>query len=160
MRTGLAQVLADETFTHVLLMDADLQHRPEDIPTLLAAARTRDLDLVVGARVFDRARMPRARYYSNVVGSRALSALVGHPVRDTQSGFRLVRCGRLRDLPLTSTGYEIETELLIRLSRRGARIGHVDVTLAYEGARSHLRPIRDTTRTCFLAVYYRFLAKP
>lgn len=160
VRTGLAQVLTDETYTHVLLMDADLQHQPEDIPTLLEAARTRELDLVVGARVFDRARMPRARYYSNVIGSRALSSLVGLTVCDTQSGFRLVRCTWLRELPLTSTGYEIETEMLIRLARRGARIGHVDVTLAYEGARSHLRPVRDTTRTCFLAVYYRFLARP
>jgi glycosyltransferase involved in cell wall biosynthesis len=158
VRTGLAHVL-DGPFTHVLLMDGDLQHRPDDIPKLVEAARTRDLDLVVGARVFDRARMPRARYYSNVIGSRALSSFVGSAVRDTQSGFRLVRCELLRDLRLTSTGYEIETEMLIRLARRGARIGHVDVTLAYQGARSKLRPVRDTTRTCFLAVYYRFLCR-
>ena len=104
--------------------------------------------------------MPRARYYSNVIGSRALSAFVGAPIRDTQSGFRLVACDLLRGLHLTSTGYEVETEMLIRLSQLGARIGDVEVTLAYEGARSKLRPIRDTTRTCFLAVYFRFLSRP
>jgi hypothetical protein len=46
--------------------------------------------------------------------------------------------------------------MLIRLARRGARIVEVPVTLAYGGA-SKLRPVRDTTRTCFLALYYRFL---
>jgi glycosyltransferase involved in cell wall biosynthesis len=159
VRTGLAHVLA-QPFTHVLLMDGDLQHRPDDVPKLVAAARTRGLDLVVGARGFDRAKMPRARYYSNVIGSRALSAFVGAPVRDTQSGFRLIACDPLRQLRLTSTGYEIETEMLIRLAQLGARIGDVEVALAYEGARSKLRPVRDTTRTCFLAVYYRFLSRP
>jgi glycosyltransferase involved in cell wall biosynthesis len=159
VRTGLAHVLA-RPFTHVLLMDGDLQHRPDDVPKLLAAARERGLELVVGARGFDRAKMPASRYYSNVVGSRALSAFVGAPVRDTQSGFRLVACDRLRGLRLTATGYEIETEMLIRLAQLGARIGDVEVTLAYEGARSKLRPVRDTTRTCFLAVYYRFLSRP
>jgi glycosyltransferase involved in cell wall biosynthesis len=159
VRTGLAHVLA-QPFTHVLLMDGDLQHRPEDAPTLIAAARERGLELVVGARRFDRARMPRARYYSNVIGSRALSAFVGAPVRDTQSGFRLIACEPLRRLRLTSTGYEIETEMLIRLAQLGARIGDVEVTLAYEGARSKLRPVRDTTRTCFLAVYFRYLSRP
>jgi glycosyltransferase involved in cell wall biosynthesis len=158
VRSGLARALAG-SFTHVLLMDGDLQHRPDDIPRLLEAGRTRRLDLVVGARSFDRARMPRARYFSNVIGSLALSSFVGTSIRDTQSGFRLVRCEPLRNLPLTSTGFEIETEMLIKLSRRGACIGDVPVALAYEGARSKLRPVRDTTRTCLLAVYYRFLAR-
>ena len=33
------------------------------------------------------------------------------------------------------------------------------VTAVYDGQRSKLRPVRDTTRTCFLAVYYRFLER-
>jgi glycosyltransferase involved in cell wall biosynthesis len=155
IRTGLAAALSGPC-THVLMMDGDLQHRPSDIPALVAAARVRDADVVVGARVFDRKEMPRARYYSNVIGSRALSGLIGAPVSDSQSGFRLFRADVLRDLPLTSSGYEIETEMLIRLARRGARIIEVPVTLAY-GSASKLRPVRDTTRTCFLALYYRFL---
>jgi hypothetical protein len=35
----------------------------------------------------------------------------------------------------------------------------VPVALAYDGAPSKLRPVRDTTRTCFLALYYRFLCR-
>jgi glycosyltransferase involved in cell wall biosynthesis len=156
VRTGLAHVLAGP-WTHVLLMDGDGQHRPADVPRLLEAAARADVELVVGARVFRKDAMPRARYYSNVIGSWALSRFVGVPVGDSQSGFRVIRCDALRRLTLTSRGYEIETEMLIRLRQRGARIASVPVEAVYGLGPSKLRPVRDTTRTCFLAVRYRFL---
>jgi hypothetical protein len=49
--------------------------------------------------------------------------------------------------------------MLVKLRRLGGRIVSVPVTAVYNGQRSKLRPIRDTTRTCFLAVYYRFLER-
>lgn len=158
IRTGLDAVLARD-FTHVLLLDGDLQHRPEDAPRLIEAAVRTGAGVVVGTRVFDRARMPAARYYANVIGSRALAGLTGVAISDSQSGYRLIAADLLRRLSLTATKYEIETEMLIRLARLGAAIVEVPVTLAYEGARSKLRPVRDTTRTCFLAVYYRFFCR-
>jgi hypothetical protein len=45
------------------------------------------------------------------------------------------------------------------MRRLGGRIVSVPVTAVYNGQRSKLRPVRDTTRTCFLAVYYRFLER-
>jgi hypothetical protein len=125
----------------------------------LVAAAANGAGLVVGERQFARERMPRSRYYANVVGSRALSWFIGTEVRDTQSGFRIVRADWLRGLPLTATGYEIETEMLIRLARRGATIARIPVAAVYTDAPSKLRPLRDTTRTCFLAVKYRFLSR-
>jgi glycosyltransferase involved in cell wall biosynthesis len=157
VRTGLEAVRGGG-FSHVLLLDGDLQHRPADVPRLIAGAVI-GADVVVGTRVFDRAQMPPSRYWSNVIGSWALGGLIGVPIRDTQSGFRIIRAAALDGLPLTSTGYEIETEMLIRLARRGARVIEVPVALAYDGAPSKLRPVRDTTRTCFLALYYRFLCR-
>ena len=158
VRSGLAAVRG-RGFSHVLLMDGDLQHRPADVPRLLEAAAAGDADVIVGARSFDRAQMPASRYWSNVIGSWALGGLVGVSIRDTQSGFRLIPLAALEALTLTSTGYEIETEMLIRLARRGAVVREVPVALAYDGAPSKLRPVRDTTRTCFLALYYRFLSR-
>ena len=158
VRSGLAAVRG-RGFSHVLLMDGDLQHRPSDVPSLVEAAAAGDADVIVGARSFDRAQMPASRYWSNVIGSWALGGLVGVSIRDTQSGFRLIRLAALEALTLTSTGYEIETEMLIRLARRGAVVREVPVALAYDGAPSKLRPVRDTTRTCFLALYYRFLSR-
>ena len=123
-----------------------------------AAART-GADLVIGERQFRREAMPGSRYYANLVGSRVLSWFVGSRVSDTQCGFRVYRLDALRDLTLTSRGYEIETEMLIKLRRRGARVTSVPVTAVYASERSRLRPVRDTTKTCFLAVYYQFLER-
>lgn len=158
VRTGLAAI-RDGGYTHALLLDGDLQHRPSDIPQLVAEAEASGADVVVGARSFDREQMPRSRYYSNVIGSWALGRLIGVSIRDTQSGFRVIRLAALDGLPLTSTRYEVETEMLIRLARRGATVREVPVALAYDGTPSKLRPIRDTTRTCFLAIYYRFFTR-
>ena len=158
VRTGLATVLRGP-YSHVLLLDADLQHDPAEIPTLVDCAARGVGDFVVGEREFSRDAMPAARFYSNVIGSRILSALVGARVGDSQSGFRLIRADLLRQATLTATGYEIETEMIIKLVRAGATLERVTVRrLAYQDARSHMRPIRDTFRTCMLALGYRYLS--
>jgi hypothetical protein len=103
--------------------------------------------------------MPASRYHANRIGSRALSWFIGVPVNDTQCGFRVFRVDALRPLQLRATGYEVETEMLVKVRRRGGRIAAVPITAVYGSQRSKLRPVRDTTRTCFLAVYYRFLER-
>jgi glycosyltransferase involved in cell wall biosynthesis len=158
VRTGLARLLAGD-FTHVLLLDGDLQHLPREAAALLAAAAETGADVVVGERGFSRDRMPASRYYANQIGSRALSWFIGLPIHDTQCGFRVFRTDALRPIRLRATGYEIETEMLVKVRRRGGRVATVPVTAVYEGQRSKLRPVRDTTRTCFLAVYYRYLER-
>ena len=49
--------------------------------------------------------------------------------------------------------------MLIKVRRASGLVTSVPVTAVYTGQISKLRPIRDTTRTCFLAVYYRFLER-
>jgi glycosyltransferase involved in cell wall biosynthesis len=158
VRTGLARVFQSD-FTHVLLLDGDLQHLPHEAASLLTEAALGDADVVIGERRFERSQMPASRYHANRIGSRALSWFIGVPVNDTQCGFRVFRVDALRPLQLRATGYEVETEMLVKVRRRGGRIAAVPITAVYGSQRSKLRPVRDTTRTCFLAVYYRFLER-
>lgn len=158
IRAGLSRVLARDC-THVLLIDGDLQHLPEEAPLLIAEAEKTGADVVLGERRFDRLAMPASRFHANRIGSLALSRFMGVAIRDTQCGFRLFRVDALRGLRLRARGYDIETEMLVKLKRRGGRIARVPVTAVYTGQRSKLRPVRDTTKTCFLAVYYRFLER-
>jgi glycosyltransferase involved in cell wall biosynthesis len=158
VRTGLGRVF-DGGFSHVLLLDGDMQHLPQEAAPLLAEAERSGAEVVLGQRRFDRARTPAARYHANRIGSRVLSWFVGVPVQDTQCGFRVFRVDALRPLRLTATGYEIETEMLVKVRRRGGRVACVPVTAVYAGQKSKLRPLPDTTRTCFLAVYYRYLER-
>jgi glycosyltransferase involved in cell wall biosynthesis len=159
IRTGLTYIL-ERNYSHVLLLDADLQHDPSEIPKLIERAEHGIGDFVLGEREFTKDAMPAARFYSNVIGSRILSRFIGSDVADSQSGFRLIRADLLREVAFTGNGYEIETEMLIKLTRAGATVERVALRrLQYEGSRSKIRPFRDTFRTCMLAVGYRFLSR-
>ena len=155
VRSGLTQILAG-TYTHVLMLDGDMQHLPDEAPRLLAAAAQTGADLVVGERQFRRDEMPASRYHANRIGSRALSSFMGVRLGDSQCGYRVFRTDLVRRMKLRARGYDIETEMVVKAGRLGGTIAHVPVSAVY-GARSKLRPVRDTTRTCFRAVYYRFI---
>ena len=146
-------------FTHVLTLDGDGQHLPEDIPAMLRVAEETGADLVIGARSFDRASMPRSRYYSNTIGSRIASSLVGRQIRDSQSGFRLFRLDKLLGTKLRSRYYELEMEVLIKMARSGCSIAHAPISTVYHDgeARSKMKPVRDTVRVCLWSLAFRFL---
>lgn len=156
IRRGIEHALTTDC-THVLLLDGDMQHVPSEAGRLIEAAVASGADLVVGERQFDRSVMPAARYHANRIGSRALSAFLGVRVLDTQCGFRLFTARSVRAMRLNARGYEIETEMIVKVGRQGGRIARVPVTSVYGNGRSKLKPVRDTTKTCFLAVYYRYI---
>src|SRR5258708_4731447 len=60
IRTGLAYARQQDR-SHVLLLDADLQHDPSEIPLLVACAERGHGDLVIGEREFRKDAMPPAR---------------------------------------------------------------------------------------------------
>jgi glycosyltransferase involved in cell wall biosynthesis len=158
LRTGIA-FAREHRFTQVITLDGDGQHQPEDIPLMLRVAEETGADLIIGARSFDRARMPRPRYFSNVIGSRLASALVGHEIRDSQSGFRLFRLDKLDGARLRSRCYELEMEILIKMARSGCTIAHAPIRTVYDDgqARSKMKPVRDTVRVCLWSLAFRFL---
>jgi glycosyltransferase involved in cell wall biosynthesis len=158
LRTGI-EFAASRGFTHVLTLDGDGQHRPEDIPVLVQTAVRTGADMVIGTRIFERHNMPRARFYSNTFGSRLASALVGREIRDSQSGFRLIRLDKLVSLELRSRFYEFEMEVLIKMARGGCSIEQAPIPAIYEDgrARSKMKPVRDTVRICIWSLAFRFL---
>jgi len=158
LRAGIAYS-REHNFTHVITLDGDGQHRPEDIPLMLRVAEQTGADLIIGARSFDRGLMPRARYFSNVIGSRLASALVGCEIRDSQSGFRMFRLDKIDERKLRSRCYELEMEILIKMARSGCTIAHAPIRSVYDDghARSKMRPVRDTVRVCLWSLAFRFL---
>ncbi|HEV8106332.1 MAG TPA: glycosyltransferase family 2 protein, partial [Burkholderiales bacterium] len=83
----------------VVTLDADGQHRPEDIPRLLEAHRADPRALVIGARLHEGDRIPAERYYANRFANFWISWAAGQRVEDSQSGFRIYPAPLLRALP-------------------------------------------------------------
>ena len=145
LRTGFRHA-SEAGFRWALTLDADGQHRPDDIPALLAAAAPGETDLVIGDRMRDANRMPWLRRRVNQWMSRRLSNLTGTHLPDTQSGFRLVRLAAWRQHPHRCDEFEVESEMLATFSRAGFRIDFVPVNTVVSGRPSRIRPARDTVR--------------
>ena len=134
-----------------------MQHLPEEAGRLIDAAATTGADLVVGERQFDRAAMPASRYYANRYGSARCRRSPACRCRIRSAAIASSAPTCCADCGCARVGYDIETEMLVKVSRLGGRIVSVPVSAVYGTGRSKLRPVRDTTRTCFRAVYYRYI---
>jgi glycosyltransferase involved in cell wall biosynthesis len=154
LRTGIERALAAGPEA-IVLLDADGQHHPDDLPAFLAAWDARHPDLVIGCRLEDRRDIPPARFWTNYIGSRILSWMSGYELLDSQSGYRLLSAGLARSLGLSADGYAIESEMLIKAARRGARLEHVRVRTIYNDAGSHFRPVLDTFRISCASIYFK-----
>ena len=116
------------------VLDADLQHPPEVIPALLAAAERDRADLVIASRYCGRGRAdglgPVRAVISTGCGSaaRLLFPLRLRGVTDPMSGFFLVRRSAVDPDGLRPRGFKILLEVLVR--SRGLRTTEVGYNFA------------------------------
>ena len=135
----------------VIALDADGQHRPEDIPKLLTAHRHWPGRPIIAARLERRECAPPLRRFANGMADFWVSWAAGCPIPDTQSGFRLYPAEFLRraDGPEKGRrGFAFESALLIQAGRQGRYPIAVAIETIYypQGRPSHYRPWRDTLR--------------
>lgn len=145
LRTGLQRAFKDG-FAFAVTMDGDGQHDPEDLPVFMEAIATDDADLVVGNRMADASSMPWVRRRVNRWMSRRLSRRAGRDLPDTQCGYRLIRLSSWTDLDLRTSGFEIESEMLLTFLKAGRQVRFVPVRTIYKEEQSKIHPVRDTIR--------------
>lgn len=145
IRSGIARA-ATLGVPYAILLDADGQHNPDEIPAFVAKARATGADLVVGNRLENPANMPWLRLATNYVTSGVVSLLAGRRVPDSQNGYRLIRLEHFAKFPLTTSRYEIESEMIIRAGRARGTIASVPVETIYGGETSFINPFVDTYR--------------
>lgn len=155
IRTGLRHWLA-RGFGHVIILDGDGQHLPEEIARFIAAGTSGE-ELLVGTRMNDVRGMPLVRRIVNRYMSHRISRVCGQKIPDTQCGFRMLSAAVIPDLLEGTERFEYETEMLIKVSRKGFRIGAVPVSTVYSDEVSSIHPVRDTIR--FLKLIRRYERK-
>ncbi|HXX41027.1 MAG TPA: glycosyltransferase family 2 protein [Chthoniobacterales bacterium] len=154
IKTGLRHWLERQT-EFVVILDADGQHRPEEIDRFISiAALPEQPKLVLGNRMKDVARMPLLRRFINRYMSNQISRFCGQEVPDTQCGFRMLHRELIPDLLGGTARFDYETEMLFIASRRGFRIYSVPISTVYSDEVSSIRPVRDTIR--FLKLMRRY----
>jgi glycosyltransferase involved in cell wall biosynthesis len=157
IKTGLRYWL-DRQIDFVIILDADGQHRPEEIERFVAAAVSAALPkLILGNRMNDIQSMPLVRRIVNGYMSRKISRVCGQKIPDTQCGFRMVHRDLIPDLLNGAERFDYETEMLIVASRKGFRIESVPISTVYSDEVSSIHPVRDTIRFFNLMRRYKKL---
>lgn len=148
--TGFTWALQHD-FQAVVMLDADGQHDPAEIPLFLAAHADRCADLVIGYRDFS--QIPLVRRLANSIGRSSLSWALGEPILDNQSGYRLLTRPLLASLQPTVGGFEFEVEMIAQAIWGGYRIDWVPIKTIYAGESSHISPLAHAAR--FFAMVWR-----
>ncbi|HSU04174.1 MAG TPA: glycosyltransferase family 2 protein, partial [Acetobacteraceae bacterium] len=135
----------------VVTLDGDGQHRPEDVPRLLAASIVWPDRIVIGSRRNAGHDAPRARVVANRIADFWISWAARHPIDDSQSGFRVYPAEVLHRLsePRLAHGFAFESQVLIEAGRIGCRTVSIAIPAIYGDALrrpSHFRPVFDITR--------------
>jgi glycosyltransferase involved in cell wall biosynthesis len=161
LRTGLAHART-AAFEFVVILDADGQHDPEEIPRMVAGARAQGADMICGTRMTNPQGMPWLRRVTNRTMSAFLSWLCRVRLTDTQCGYRLLSARAMKAIELKKDRFEVESEMLIQAVTHKLVVGEVPVRSIYgHDHSSHIKPLRDTSR--FIALVWhlavqRFLA--
>ena len=150
-RTGLAHAISSG-YKFAILMDADGQHSPDDLPKFISSIERNRGDLIIGRREIRFKKMQFIRVITNTVTSFITSLWAGKLVHDSQSGYRALNLEKFRGVNLTSERYDIESEMIIKCARKGFRIVEIPVRTIYGRERSYVQPVRDTVRFIKLVI--------
>ncbi len=154
LRDGLDYV-AGKGGEWVITMDGDCQHDPAIIPEFIKAGESGKFDIIIGSRRRSGTKMPWDRRLSNKLSSLLISLVSGQKMEDVQCGYRMIRMDSIKDIIFTRDKYDFEMELLLKMIRKGARVGWVDIPTRYNGAPSSIRRLPDTLR--FLKIVSLYL---
>ena len=130
LKTGYAWALENK-LDYVFTMDSDGQHLPSEMTGFLTVGQEGPFDVVVGTRMAKTDNMPWIRLKTNQFTSWVISSLAGCHIPDSQNGYRLYRTECLRGVKLKTNRYDSESEILVRLARKGFTIGASPITTVY-----------------------------
>ena len=163
LKTGLTYA-RQQGFRYAVTVDADGQHRADDIPALLKAVEEEPDALVIGSRGLQHENMPAKSTFANRFSNFWFALQTLQRLPDTQSGLRIYPLRRLHGLRWMSARYEAELTLLVFSAWAGVKLLPVPVSVYYpprDQRVTHFRPGRDFTRIsvlntllCFLMVVY------
>lgn len=136
----------------LLFMDADGQHRAEDIPLLLSRLE-KGFDMAVGARQ-PGSQANAGRGLANRFYNRLASYMTGQKIEDLTSGFRAVRARKFREfLYLLPNGFSYPTTITMAFFRAGYSVAYEPIHTPKRIGKSHLHPIKDGLR--FLLIIFK-----
>ena len=139
---------AKEIDSDVLVtMDADGQHRIEDLKKILEPILSGTVDVCIGSRFLEKnvENVPSYRKVGIKVLTKLTNVSLKEAITDSQSGFRAYAKTAISEIIPTESGMAISNEILLKASNLNLRIGEVPIVVLYDGDTSTHNPVSHGT---------------
>jgi glycosyltransferase involved in cell wall biosynthesis len=144
-------------YSGIVTVDADGQHKTEDIVNVAKVLANNSNKLVLGTRKFENGT-PFRSLVGNILTKQVFFLISGVKISDTQTGLRGINRNIIpKLLTINSNGYEFEMEMLLNIKSWNAFILEHPISTVYinNNKRSHFNPILDSMKIYY--VLFRFM---
>lgn len=148
-----ADYARQQGMSHLITLDADAQHYPEDLPQFFSAIEQQPLAIHVGYRDFSAANVPASSQFGRQFSNFWLRVQTGCRLADVQSGYRVYPLAVLQHLKFTDCRYSFEVEVLVKASWAGVPLHDVPIQVYYAPGKqriSHFDKVADNVRLSWL----------
>ncbi|MCK4862813.1 MAG: glycosyltransferase family 2 protein [Dehalococcoidales bacterium] len=125
----------------LVLLDADSQHNPDEIPRLIKSVLN-GYDLVIGSRQSTKKSIPFYRRIGQKILLHSTRILTRNRITDSESGFRAFSRRAITELKLSQKGFAVESEMIAVAEEKGLKITEVPISVKYTKDGSTLNPVR------------------
>lgn len=129
LKTGVIWAIRNG-YDAAVFIDADGQHDPREIPSLLVPIEKGTADIVFGVRMFH-GKMPLVARLGNFALTKTVHWLYKIQVADTQSGYRALRLSAYEKLAWQSPRYAVETEMIVNTGKQNLAYAQVPISTIY-----------------------------
>jgi glycosyltransferase involved in cell wall biosynthesis len=131
----------------LVTMDADGQHRIEDLKKILEPILSDSVDISIGSRFLENTvkNIPSYRKIGIKVLTNLTNISLKESVTDSQSGFRAYGKKAIIGIIPTESGMGISNEILLKASNLNLRIGEVPIVVLYDDDTSTHNPVSHGT---------------
>lgn len=151
----IRRMFADIEADVYVLSDGDATYDASRVDELIRPVVAEKVDMVVGARVpHDAAAMRAGHAFGNALFNRIVGWLFGSDFTDIFSGYRAFSRRFVKSLPITTDGFEIETELTVHAIDLRVPVAEIPLPFGRRpvGSQSKLRTARDGLRILWVLV--------
>ncbi len=146
----------------LVTMDADGQHRIEDLKKILEPVLSGTVDVSIGSRFLDDTveNVPSYRKFGIKVLTKLTNISLNDSITDSQSGFRVYSKKAITKIIPTESGMAISNEILLKAAHNNLKIGEVPIVVLYDGDTSTHNPVSHGTSVFISTVKYIAIDHP
>ena len=145
----------------LVTLDADGQHKIEDINKIIKPVVDGEADISIGSRFLKKDNnTPGYRKLGVKIITKVTNSSLSEKITDAQSGFRAYNNKVLQSLTPADSGMGISTEILIKSSNLGLKIVEVPTEIQYEGDTSTQNPVSHGTEVLMSTLKYISIERP